>query len=463
MSKNYHTSGIYKKTFLIAVPVMIQNLITNFVAMIDNIMVGQVGTEQMSGVAITNQLLFVFSITVFGAISGAGIFTAQFFGNNDDEGVRNTMRFKLITITLLTLIGIIVFLLFGDRLIAMYLHDADNGLNLEETLGYAKQYLMIMLIGLFPFALEQAYSGTLRECGIAVPSMIAGIAAVVTNTTLNYFLIFGIGIFPELGVAGAAIATVISRFVHAGIVLLWTHIKGRNLGFISGLYRCLGVPYNLTRRIITKGLIPLMSNEFLWSCGVAALAQCYSMRGLDVVAGLNISNTVVNLFNVLYIAFGSGVSVVIGQILGANELSLAKKSAPRLIALSGIICAVVGAVMAALSGVFPLIYNTSDAVRLLASRFILISAVLMPIHAMLHCTYFILRSGGKTFITFMFDSGFSWLVSVPTAYCLAHFTNLDIITVYLICQSVEAIKCIVGFTLIKKNVWLSNIVSQESQ
>lgn len=463
MSKKTSTSGIYKKTLLIAIPVMVQNLITNFVAMIDNIMVGQIGTEQMSGVAIVNQLLFVFNLTIFGAVSGAGIFSAQFFGKKDYKGARDTFRFKILAVSAFTILGIALFLLFGDNLITMYLHDADKGINLEETFAYAKQYMAVMLVGLVPFAFESAYSGTLRENSNAVVPMVAGIAAVITNTVLNYFLIFGIWIFPELGVVGAAIATVISRFVQVGIVIVWTHMNAAKLGFVKGLYRSMRIPAELARRIFVKGLIPLVTNEFLWSAGVATLTQCYSLRGIDVVAGLNISNTVVNLFNVMFIAFGSGVSVVIGQLLVANELDAAKKAAPRLIWMSSAICAVVGAVMAVLSGVFPLIYNTTDDVRSLSASFIFISAVLMPIHGMLHCTYFTLRSGGKTLITFLFDSGFSWLVSVPTAFCLAHFTQLDIITVYLCCQSIEALKCIVGFILIKKNVWLSNIVSDKTE
>lgn len=458
MSKLIGSWSFYKKTLMIAIPVMIQNLITNFVALIDNIMVGQVGTEQMSGVAIVNQIFFVYNLTIFGALSGAGIFCAQFFGKQDTDGVRHTFRFKLMTTFAITVIGIAIFMLFGDELITLYLHDAEEGLDLEATFGFAKQYMMIMLIGLVPFSFEQAYSTTLREGELATPPMIAGVAAVIVNTVLNYFLIFGIGFFPTMGVQGAAIATVISRFVQIAIVIIWTHTHAGKLPFVQNLYKSMHVPKELTVRIVTKGLIPLMANEFLWSAGVSALVQCYSLRGLDVVAGLNISNTVVNLFNVMFIAFGSGVSVVIGQLLGANELEKARESAPKLIFFSGIMCVVVGAIMACFSGLFPLAYNTSDNVRSLASSFILISAVLMPIHGILHCTYFTLRSGGKTLITFLFDCGFSWGISVPLAYCLANFTEISIIPLYLCCQCVEAVKCVIGLILIKKGVWLSNIV-----
>lgn len=459
MNKLFGSWKFYKKTLLIAIPIMVQNLITNFVALIDNIMVGQVGTEQMSGVAIVNQIFFVFNLALFGAISGASIFCAQFFGKKDYEGVRHTFRFKLITVTLLTILGLLIFTFFGAPLIQLYLHDTNSSISIDATFGYAKRYMAIMLAGLIPFAFEQAYSSTLRESGDAIPPMIAGIVAVIINTVFNYLLIFGIGFFPELGVDGAAIATVFSRFIQVAIVVIWTHANSKKLGFVSGLYRTMHIPCQLVRRICIKGLIPLTANECLWAAGVAALVQCYSLRGIDVVAGLNIGNTVINLFNVLFIAFGSGVSVVLGQLLGSNNLKTARETAPRLIIFSGVMCVFVGAVMAAFAGIFPKAYNTTDEVRALAKGFIIVSSAYMPFHAILHSTYFTIRSGGKTFITFLFDSGFSWLVVVPTAYCLAHFTDINIIVLYSVCQFIEIIKLVIGAIIIKKGVWLSNIVA----
>jgi len=460
MNKYIGSWSFYKRTLLIAIPIMIQNLITNFVALIDNIMVGSIGTEQMSGVAIANQLFFVFNLAIFGAVSGAGIFCAQFFGKRDYDGVRNTFRFKFISAGIITLMGCALFFAFGDELIRLYLHDADKGIDLEKTFVYSKEYLSIMLTGLVPFALEQVYSSTLREGGIATPPMAAGIVAVITNIVLNYFLIFGIGFFPKLGVEGAAIATVISRYVQATIVIIWTHSHKNTLPYVDGIYKTIRIPSNLAKKIFAKGLLPLTVNECLWGASVAMLAQCYSVRGIDVVAGHNIASTVINLFNVLFIAYGSGVSVVMGQLLGANDIEGAKKAAPKLIFFAGAMCVIVGGIMAMFSSVFPGFYNTSDDVKNLASAFIFISAVLMPVHSVLHSTYFILRSGGKTGITFLFDCVYAWTVNVPVAFCLAHYTKLDIVTVYLCTQLAEGLKCTLGLYLIKKGVWISNIVNK---
>ena len=216
------TKHFYAHLMTIAIPIMIQNGITTFVGMLDNIMVGQVGTNQMSGVSIVNQLLFVFNLCIFGGISGAGIFTAQFFGQKNTEGVQYTFRFKLLTAAFLTAVAIGIFSLFGPDLIRFYLHQGSSTTNASATLFYARQYLFVMYFDMIPFAISQVYAGTLRECGETITPMKAGIAAVLVNLCFNYILIYGKLGAPALGVTGAAIATVMSRFVELGIIVFWT-------------------------------------------------------------------------------------------------------------------------------------------------------------------------------------------------------------------------------------------------
>ena len=212
----------YKMVLIVAVPMIIQNGITNFVSMLDNIMVGQLGTESMSGVAIANQLIFVFNLCIFGGISGAGIFCAQFFGAKDHEGVKNAFRFKLIVCAALCVIFITAFVFWDEQLISFYLHQSESSGDLALTLAEGQKYLRIMLLGLVPFAINNAYAGTLRETGETMVPMRAGIAAVAVNFTFNWLLIFGNMGFPRLGVEGAAIATVMSRFVETAIIVTWT-------------------------------------------------------------------------------------------------------------------------------------------------------------------------------------------------------------------------------------------------
>ena len=196
----------------VALPMMIQNAVTNFVSLLDNIMVGRVGTLQMTGVSVVNQLLFVYNLCVFGAVAGAGIFTAQFYGQKDDEGIRQTFRFKIFICALIAAIGISLLLIKGDSLIGLYLRGEATAAERTAALGYGRDYLAIMLIGLVPFTFNNAYASSMRETGQTVVPMVGGLVAVAVNMSLNYVLIFGKLGMPVLGVKGAAIATVLSRY-----------------------------------------------------------------------------------------------------------------------------------------------------------------------------------------------------------------------------------------------------------
>jgi len=451
----------YKMVLLIAVPIMVQNGITNFVSLLDNIMVGQVGTNQMSGVAIANQLIFVYNLCIFGGMSGAGIFGAQFFGQGNNDGLRYVFRFKLVTGFIITALGAVVFSMYGEPLIALYLDEGNSALANAETLQYAMEYLQIMLVGFLPFVAVQIYASTLREVSEAVLPMIAGIVAVFVNLVLNYILILGNFGAPALGVVGAAIATVTSRFVECFIVVLWTHRHKEKNPYMVGVYKSLQIPKDLMVNILKKGT-PLLINEALWSLGMAMLLQCYSVRGLGVVAGMNISNTIVNLFNVVFLALGNSVAIVVGKLLGAGKMDEAKDTDRKLIAFSVVSCVFIGLVVILLAPLFPELYNTEADVKEYAKHFIIIAALFMPQHAFLHAAYFTLRSGGKTIITFFFDSGFMWAVSIPFAFVISRFTDWPIEVVYALCQGIEIIKSIVGFILLKKGIWLNNIVENEA-
>ncbi len=451
------TKQFYKTIISLMVPIMIQNGIMQFVNMLDNIMVGRLGTVEMSGVSIANQLIFVFNLCIFGAVSGAGIFGAQYAGKKDDEGVRFTFRFKLMFCLLISLLGIGIFILFNDFLLRSYLTGEGSPEDAVLTLNYAKEYLFIMLIGLIPASLVQAYSSTLRETGKPKVPMYAGIVAVIVNLFLNYVLIFGHFGAPRLGVNGAAIATVLSRFVELIFIAFWTRYHFNENHFIIGAFKSLYVPINLIKQIALKG-IPLMLNETLWAAGMAFLTQRYSVRGLDVVAGVNISTTFFNVFSVAFIAVGAAIGIILGQLLGAGKTKEAHEASYKLIAFSVFIGLIVATAYFVCSSFIPSFYETTDSVKALAKDLMKITAIAMPVDAFANATYFTLRSGGKSFITFLFDSGFVWAVCVPVVFILSEFTALPILPLYFIGQMLSVLKCIIGGIFVKKGVWVKNIV-----
>lgn len=421
---------------------MIQNGITNFVNMLDNIMVGSIGTNPMSGVAIVNQLMFIWNLCIFGGLSGISIFTAQFHGKKDENGVRYTFRLMFLLALILTGAGLAVFLTMHMKLFALYLHEDTAGA--AETVKYAKQYIMYMLWGLLPFALTQVYAGTLRAAGETKLPMQGSLIAVFLNLAGNYILIFGHFGLPAMGVRGAALATIISRFAELLYLAFRTHSDPEGHPYIRDVYSSLYAPLQLVKNCAVKGT-PLLVNEALWAAGIAALTSIYSYRGLSVIAAYNICMTLSNVFSVAFIAMGGAIGIIVGHELGAGRFEEVKGNANRLSLFAVQLCLVMGILMFVFSSVFPQLYNTTEEVRSLAVSFIRIMALMMPVNAYANAAYFTIRSGGKTLITFFSDSCFGWLISIPIAYVLVHFTGLSIVNIYLYVQLAEILKCVIGF------------------
>ena len=450
------SKAFYKMVFMIALPMIIQNTITNFVNLLDNIMVGQLGTAQMSGVSVVNQLIFIFNLAVFGISSGAGVFTSQFFGCEDMDGVRQTMRYRLMASLAISaaFIGIVVWK--QDALIGLFL-KAESPADAAQYLAYGKKYLAIMLWGLPAFALSNAYAGTLREGKQTVVPMASGLIAVFVNLFFNYVLIFGHFGAPALGVEGAAIATVISRYVELAIVVLWTHLNPKKCPFVPRLYRNLYIPAKLLKMLILKG-IPLMCNEILWSFAITFMNQRYALCGAGVLAALNITSVINLLSNVVTLTLGNTTGIILGQMMGAGEEKEAiRAQSRRLIFLSFVSGIVFGILLVIIAPLFPKLYNTTDQIRQMATGMIFILAIFKPVMGLVHACYNTIRAGGKTLLTFINDSGFMWCISVPLVFCLSAFTQLPILPIYFLCQVPEVLKLVLCLCIIKGDSWMQNL------
>ena len=450
--------AFYKSVLTLLIPIIIQQFITSFVSLLDNIMVGSLGTEAISAASIANQVMMVFALAVFGGMSGASIFGAQFYGKGDMDGMRHTFRVKMYFGVLVSAAAILVYLLFGESFIASFLKGESNGGDLDLTLKSGCNYLNIMLWGLPPFALVQVYAGTLRESGETRAPMFAGICAILTNLFGNWVLIFGNLGAPKLGVEGAAIATVISRYVELAIVAVHAHRHTEKYTFLAGAYKSLYVPGKLVGRI-TRTAAPLLVNEILWSLGMTFINQFYSSRGLNAVAALNITGTAWNLFCVIMFAMGSAVSIMVGQRLGAGKMDEARDVDRKLIFLTEVIHVIIGLFMILASPLVPQLYNVGPDVRELTRRLLIIAGCALPIHSFAHVTYFTIRSGGRTVITFFFDAVYTWTVTVLLAFFLTRYTDWDIITIYTCVQFIDIMKVVIGLLMLRSDFWARNVVN----
>ena len=454
--------AFYKLVFAVALPIILQNGIMNFVNLLDNIMVGSLSSAEFSAVAISNQIIFVYNLSLFGIVSGAGIFSAQFFGKGDNKGVRDTMRIKLVISLVFTALAVAVLLIFGKELISLWLNDTDpeKAAEMAITLQEGYKYIQIIVIGFIPSAVAISYVDTLRSTGETMLPMKASASALFVNLFFNWLFIFPHWGMFGWGVSGAAIATVIAKFVECGVVVIISHRNTAKYPFVKGVYKRFTLPAALVRKVMVTGL-PLMLNETLWGLGMAALNQGYSIRGTEAVNGIAISSTIINMFNIVMMAIGSSVGIIVGKILGAGDMKKARDYDNKLIAFSTAISAVVGVIVIITAPLFTVFYNVDADTAATAVGFMRISGFFMPLHGFLHSSYFTLRSGGKTGITFLFDAGYMWLIGVPLNFVIGRFTDIPVLPFYFLVGCADLIKCAVGFVLVKKGVWLKNIVENK--
>ena len=450
--------AFYRMLFTLVLPLIVQQGITNFVSLLDNVMVGGLGTVHMSAVSIENQLIFIYNLAIFGGLSGASIFSTQFCGVRDWKGMRETFRFKLLFAFVTGTVATVVLFVWGDALTALFLRGESNTAEtVNETFRAAQLYRSVALAGLIPFGLVQAYAGTMRETGETVSPMIAGLIAISVNLVFNYLLIYGKFGFPQLGVAGAAVATVLSRLVELCYVAISCHRRRDRFPFAEGVFRGFRIPWSLVKRIAVTGT-PLLVNEVLWSLGMTFINRNYSLRGITVIAASNIAVTVWNLFCVIMFAMGSAVSILVGQKLGAGDREGAIAVDKKLIFFTVVSHVVIGLLLVGLSPFIPLLYNVEPEVRTMASRFLMIAGGAAPIHAYVHVVYFTIRSGGKTFVTFLFDSVYTWLVPAALSFVLCRYTGLDIVWIYFCVQFIDLVKVFIGTPLLLSGFWANRII-----
>ena len=462
LKKFIGSKAFYASVVALILPMMVQQGITQFVNLLDNVMVGRLGTQPMSGVAIVNQIVFIFNLTIFGGLSGASIFGAQFFGKGDMEGVRSTFRFRLLFGAVVVVLGMAVFLTWGEDLFSLYLDEnASTPAELAATLNYAKEYTAIIIWGFFPFMIVQCYSSVLRDAGETVGPMVSSMIAIFVNLIGNYLLIYGSFGFPKLGVAGAALATVIARWSEMTYLVFYAHRRKKKFTFLQGAYRSFRIPLPLVRQIAVTGT-PLLLNEVFWSVGTAMVSMCYATRGLTAVAATNINSTVWNLFAIVMAAMGNAIGILSGQLLGAGDIQGAKDTVRKLLFFSVAVNLLIGGAIVAVSPLIPFIYNTEAVVRQTATHLLMISGSFLPLSAFTQGSYFTIRSGGKTFITFLFDCVYTWVVCLPIAFLLSSFTSLPLEWVFLCVQAADILKAVIGAVMLKSGIWANNMVSGDS-
>ncbi len=440
----------YKLLFTISIPIVIQNLISSSLNLVDNVMVGQLGETYIAAAGLANQVFFVMTLILFGGNSGISIYIAQYWGKKETDKIKSVMSIGLIFALCLSALFFIIGFLFPVELLGLMSKDAS-----VVVLG--ANYMRIVSLSYMITAVSFAFGFSSRSVGHPKLPMMASILSLLINTGLNYILIFGKFGFPAMGIEGAAIATVIARIVEMVIIL-------------SGIYRMIPVlavtlkdfftiKWTLVK-LIAKTALPVILNESFWSLGMTAYALVYARIGTDAIAAVMITNTVNSIFMVVGFGLGNASSIMLGNTLGAGEIEKAIDYNKKFLTLSILLGIVVGGLIVLTAPlIVKTLYNLSPASYDITIKTLKILACFMAFK--FYNTIIIigtLRSGGDTMFSMLLEVSCVWLIGVPLAFVGAFVLDLPVYFVVALVNTEEIFKLFLGLPRVMSNKWAKRLV-----
>jgi putative MATE family efflux protein len=438
----------FARLFKLALPIIAQQFIMSSLNLVNGIMVGQLGETAVAAVGLSNQIYFLLNLLLFGANSGAAIFTAQYWGKGDVASIRKVMGLGLVVGLAGGLLFTILGLFFPQIALGFYSTDAA-----VITLG--SSYLRIYTLSFLFTAVTFCYAFVLRSVGNVRLPMVVSMGALSLNTVLGYILIFGKLGLPAMGINGAAVSITIARALECG-VLLWLayRLQTPAAARLSELFRFDRV---FVGRVLRR-VLPVMMNEVFWSLGITTYNAVYAHMGTASIAAMNIASTFDGLAIVLFIGIGNACAILVGNVIGAGDEEKAFRYAGKSLLLAMLGSLLVGAVLWASSGWLLLPYKVSPEVTQSAQRVLLVLSALLWLRSANMVLYVgIFRSGGDTRFAFIMDAGIIWAVGVPLALLGAFVFRLPVYWVYLMVMGDELTKCAVGLFRYFSRKWIHNL------
>lgn len=441
------TDHFYREYTKLVVPLLFQGMITTLVAMVDNLMVGQLGDHAIAAVAISAKVLGIMTFTLFSVSAAASVFIAQYFGAQNKQKQQEVFRISII-------LSIVVFLILASIFVSMPTHIIRFFVYDQQIETLAKDYLLTMLIGYIPFVLTINYSSALKVTGQVKMPLIASLCGVALNTVLNYMFIFGnFGVAP-MGVTGAAIATVAARCLEFLLVFMFSYMN--HYDFNTHLKDIFQVTPELTKEVVKKSL-PLIVNEIIWSFGQATMLKLYGVRGSEVITAMSITETGSSIFYSAFQGLSAATPVLISQRLGADKLQEAYANGKEMLKAAIGLSLLLGAGMWSMSFVIPNLYQVSPVSYDLSVQMIRLVGSLFWVYFINTQCYFIMRAGGDMKSTLLMDGLFQWIVTIPVVAAVAYLTGLPVFMVYIIGQLCDVCKMIVSLYFFFKKRWVKNL------
>lgn len=438
----------YKVVWSIVLPVTLQSLLQSSFGVVDQIMTGQLGSVSIAGIGLGTKFSSIFSVLVSAIAAAAGIMIAQYAGKKEEQGVSRSFWVNLVLALVLAAVFILACLVFPREIMALYTGD-------ENTENTAAGYLRIVSFSFLPAAVTLLVSTLLRCMDEAVLPLYASIFGAVVNTGLNYVLIFGRWGFPELGVTGAALATVCSQ--SAGCILLLFLFLGRyrsrdwKLRPVFGFGTGGGAQY-------MGILLPILACEFFWSLGENVYAVIYGHIGTDSCAAMTLTTPVQVLFMGMLSGLAQAAGILTGKTLGREEYDRAFQESLKLMKYGLVASGVLSVLLILCSRYYVDMYGVSRQVKELAWQIMEAFALIAPVKVQnMILGGGILRSGGKTGYVMTVDFVGTWLFGVPLGVVAAFVWNLSIPWVYFILSLEEWVRFLISVLIFRKGKWMGSL------
>lgn len=441
----------YKNLWKLALPIIIQNFITSSINMISTLLVGKLGEAEVAGVGIANQYFFLFDIIMIGLCSGCGVFISQYYGSGNKEKIKKVMSIGVLSVAVVSIVFMIFALILPENIIAIFNNDS-------RVIGFGSDYLTIICFSYIFAGITFLFSVGSRCIGKTILPMIVSSVALILNTVLGVWFIFGGFGLEAMGVKGAAYATLIARLIEC-IVLL---------SLIYGKKYLVAVPFKEIKSFDGKFfkeaylvILPVVFNDLFWGLGAIVYNIAYGKLGVHAMAAIQICTTIQNIFIVIGIGVANAAAVIIGNTIGAGEYSKGRIYAKRFAIIGVLVGILVGGLLILLAPLILSIYKASpemysDAIKIL---YVLGIAFVVKIYNMM-LVLGILRGGGDAKFALYAESFAMWLFGVPAAFLGVYVFKLPIYGVAAIVIIEEVVKFFIATYRLKGGKWIHNLTEK---
>lgn len=442
---------VYKRVMILTIPIIIQNLISSLLNLMDTVMIGKLGELYLASVGIANQYFFFFTLMLFGVNAGCSIFISQFWGKKDEANIKKITALAISFSIVIAIIFTLGALLFSDSIISIFNSD-------KAVLQTGGDYLKIVALSYLFTAISISFAFSLRSTENTFIPMLGSIIALLINVVLNYILIFGKLGFPAMGVKGAAIATVIARLVETIMILIYVYKKSELLNVNFSHIKLLDLKFI---KVVYKGMLPVLINEFVWGLGNLTYNVIYARMGIGTTAAIQVTSTVMNLLMIVIMGLGNSAMIIVGKEIGAKREGLGKLYAVRLYKFAFLVAIAISIIIFTTAKDFVYFFKMSESVLNDTKNILYVNAVLLLIRSYTFVMIVgVLRGAGDSKYAVKIQGLTLWLIGIPIAFIGAFVLKLEVYYVVALTGMEEIAKYILIRRRFKSGKWIHNVTNQ---